>query len=147
MVLENRLEAIEQGRMEVMRYLARSRLSDAVRDRLDVVFEEVVANIVRYAFPEGGYRRFIVKVDDGRDTIDLTFIDDGVPFDPTQGEAPEQARDIVDARIGGNGVPLLRAFTRSLAYARISGALPEGPFKRGGADRNMLKAVIDKAEV
>ena len=89
-----------------------------VRRRVELVFEEIVANIVRHAAPAGAPAQVAVAVDVDDGGITLTFDDDGVPFDPTALAEPVPAKTLDGAPIGGLGVGMVRRLARQVEYRR-----------------------------
>jgi anti-sigma regulatory factor (Ser/Thr protein kinase) len=116
--LANSLSAIEDGRLALLSYLAPFRLDDRIINRLEIVLEELVSNVVRHnaaataVTVEAAYR-------DG--TIKLTIEDNGAAFDPFELTTPSRFTTLEDAKLGGLGVPLVRRLTERLHYERISG--------------------------
>jgi anti-sigma regulatory factor (Ser/Thr protein kinase) len=86
---------------------------------IELAFEELATNIVRYGSPSGDIEAEIAFTDD---EVVLTFEDNGVPFDP--GTHPEAATpaSIDEAQVGGLGLTLVRRFSTRLTYERT----PEG---------------------
>lgn len=123
LVLNNTLAAVEDGRQEILRYLGP--LDPLVQNRLEVLFEELVANIIRHGFARGSDQSIHVQVEKRTAGIQLTLEDDGVPFNPLEVEAPEPFHDIETARVGGLGIPLVMKMANSLRYERPS---PAGAF-------------------
>jgi anti-sigma regulatory factor (Ser/Thr protein kinase) len=97
--------------------------------RAELVFEEVVMNVLHHGFAPGdtAARDAAEVVVDARaappDACTLVFEDPGLPFDPTAAALPEPARRLEEAQIGGLGVPLIRKLASALAYQRLE---PEG---------------------
>ena len=88
--------------------------------------EEIATNIVSHAFPGRAGGRFRVRLDTA-DGLDLTFEDEGIPFDPTRHAGPPVPGSIAEASIGGLGIPLVRGFVADMRYER-----------RGGTNRLVL---------
>jgi serine/threonine-protein kinase RsbW len=89
-----------------------------VRYHVELVFEEVVANIVRYAAPPGAVAAVEVALEVGAQAIVMTFEDDGRPFDPCGRPAPTPPRTLADAPIGGLGLLLVRRMASAMRYER-----------------------------
>jgi serine/threonine-protein kinase RsbW len=94
------------------------RLDDVSRYNLELVFEEVVANIINYGTADGREPDVCVILDSRSAEVVLTFEDDGRPFDPTIHTARPQARSLEEARVGGFGLILVRKAASSLNYIR-----------------------------
>jgi len=92
------------------------------RFSVELVFEEVVANVVRHGARPDGRTAISLEVLVEDDAIRLTFLDDGRAFDPRQRPDPAPPRDLEHAEIGGRGLMLIRSVCKGLEYART----PEG---------------------
>jgi anti-sigma regulatory factor (Ser/Thr protein kinase) len=118
LVLCNDLAAIEAGRREIGKWLEPVKLGPKVTNRWEVVFEEVVSNIVRHGFTPGFLQTIIVAASHTSNAIKFTFDDDGRPFDPLSAPAPEPLRSLETASLGGLGLPLVRKMAASISYER-----------------------------
>jgi anti-sigma regulatory factor (Ser/Thr protein kinase) len=134
MVLNNRIAAIEDGRCRLAEFLAARPLGDVARHRLEVVFEELVSNIIRHGFVMHSGQSIHVRVEPRPGLIELTFEDDGNPFNPLETGPHPTLTSIETARIGGLGIPLVAKLAAHLRYER-----PEtDPARPGFAPRNRL---------
>jgi serine/threonine-protein kinase RsbW len=98
-------------------------------EKLDLVLEEVLMNIARYAYvPETGEAEVAVAAD-GRGRLSVEIADWGNAFNPLGVEPPDFSRGLADRPIGGLGVFLIRSLVSSLDYRRE-------------ADRNILSFVF-----
>jgi serine/threonine-protein kinase RsbW len=86
---------------------------------LAVVSEEIITNIVKYGGPPVPTVEF--SIDYLPPAVQLTVIDDGVPFDPTAAEHPAPSDDLEQRGVGGLGLLLIREMMDEVAYARASG--------------------------
>jgi len=118
LVLNNTLGAIEDGRRRVLDFLAGQALADVVCHRLEVVFEELVSNTIRHGFAKNSDQSIHVRVEPRPGLVELTFEDDGIPFNPLEAEVPQAPTSIETARIGGLGIPLIAKFSTHLSYER-----------------------------
>ena len=94
-------------------------LAGAPRFDTELVFEEVVANIVNHGALPGRTLDVRVTLEARPDSIGLTFDDDGVPFDPRNSAPPAPLR-LDEERIGGFGLVLVRHAAHSLDYRRTA---------------------------
>ena len=140
LVLNNSLSAIEDGRLAIVRHLAPQALGARVINRLEVVFEEVIANIVRHGFQRGSDQSIAVTVAATPSAIEITFEDDGTPFDPLSVPPPEPFTTLEAAVPGGQGLVLLRRLTSGLRYET-----PDRPASGPFAPNNRLVATIATA--
>lgn len=89
--------------------------------KLDLVFEEVVVNVIRYAYPADSPGTLSA----GYATRDNTFVvqlrDSGHAFDPLAGDDPDLTLSILDRPVGGLGRFLTRELASRAEYARTDG--------------------------
>jgi serine/threonine-protein kinase RsbW len=100
--------------------LDREQLGTGSRYNVELVFEEVVSNIINYGTMNGREPQVRVTFESRSDEVVLTFEDDGRPFDPTTQTAPPQARSLEEARVGGFGLTLVRKAASTLNYRRTA---------------------------
>jgi serine/threonine-protein kinase RsbW len=91
-------------------------LSARHRHDIQLVFDEVVTNIVNHGRPPGDIDAVIRF---GDETI-LVFEDDGVAFDPRSQPAPAAATRRADLRIGGLGLVIVRDLCTRVDYERTA---------------------------
>jgi anti-sigma regulatory factor (Ser/Thr protein kinase) len=103
-----------------------------VRFRVELVFEEVVANIVRHGVRPTGETHVEVVLETSPDVITLTFDDDGLAFDPCSAapastasagltrSAPAATLDA--APDGGFGLMMVRRAVSKMNYRRTADA-------------------------
>ena len=107
---------------ELRRGLDTLQLDPRARFSVELVFEEVVSNVVRHGARPDGRTAISVEVVLQDDAVRLTFLDDGGPFDPRQRPDPTPAPDLEHAETGGRGLLLIRSVCAGLEYVRT----PEG---------------------
>lgn len=116
--LENSLSAIEDGRLALLGYLEPFRLDERMINRLEVVLEELVSNVVRH---NATATTVTVEADYRDGTVNLAIEDNGAAFDPFELTMPSRFTTLEEAKLGGLGVPLIRRLTQSVHYQRTSG--------------------------
>jgi anti-sigma regulatory factor (Ser/Thr protein kinase) len=116
LVLNNAMAAIEDGRVRIIAFLEPQALDARVINRLEVVFEEVISNIVRHGFTPKSDQTIAVTVAVNTSGVELSFEDDGVPFDPLTAPKPEPFTAIETARLGGLGIAAVRKMSASVRY-------------------------------
>jgi anti-sigma regulatory factor (Ser/Thr protein kinase) len=88
-------------------------LNAARRYRLELAFDEVAGNIVRHGET---VNRVDVQIAIDAQEASMTFVDDGIPFDPRQ--HPPRALSVMSGEAGGLGLPLVRTFASRIDYER-----------------------------
>ena len=83
-----------------------------------ILMDEIVSNIVRCSGASG----FTVRLDTEQEGLRMTFVDDGVAFDPTRDSAaPDVTAAAEDRRIGGLGIFMVKKMSKSVTYERRDG--------------------------
>ena len=114
--LANGPAAVEQSRLAVLTYLEPLGIFARTLNRVEVVLEELVSNLVRHGKDvnlvtvAAGYRGGVV---------DLVIEDDGDAFDPFAVAEPKPMTTLADAPLGGLGIPLVRRLSASARYDRV----------------------------
>ena len=87
-------------------------------DEIELVVEEVVANICHYSYGDrlGNVELACRRI--GGPALELIFIDGGRPFDMLTLPEPNLAVDIDQRGLGGVGVPMMRALVDQASYRR-----------------------------
>jgi len=111
-----------RGFDELRRGLDGLPLDPRARFSAELVFEEVVANVLRHGSRPGVETRISLTVELEGDALRLVFLDDGVPFDPRDRPDPLPPTDLEHAETGGRGLLLIRSVSAALEYQRT----PEG---------------------
>jgi anti-sigma regulatory factor (Ser/Thr protein kinase) len=95
-------------------------LNATTRYNTELVFEEIVANIVGHGARKGREPDVRVTLEAHPDSIVLIFDDDGVPFDPRGRPDPVKPKSLEEAKVGGFGLMLVRHAASSLEYLRTA---------------------------
>lgn len=87
---------------------------------IHLVCEELVVNIVSYAYPgrTDGYLKVEIDREENGFLV-LRFIDGGIPFNPLEREMPDTSLALEDRPIGGLGIFLTTQMMDSVAYERV----------------------------
>ena len=114
--LQTSQSAIEDGRLALLDYLAPFGLDDRLINRLEVVLEELLSNVVRHG---AGASKLTLAAEYRDGAVSLAVEDDGVAFDPFERTAPARFTTLEEAKLGGLGIPLVRKLTESVRYDRV----------------------------
>lgn len=91
---------------------------DPLRFRIRLCTEEVVENIVRYAYPEGVENWMEIVTSQEGNLLVLTFTDSGLEFDPLGIPDPDVTLEATERPIGGLGIFLCKQMTEEMTYRR-----------------------------
>lgn len=116
MVLGATLQSIEDGQRCMALRLDVEAFGPRAANRLEVVFEELIANAVRHGFSGGREGSILVVVGPRPGVVRLAVEDDGRPFDPLTAPEPPPFESLETARIGGLGLQVVKRFAASMDY-------------------------------
>ncbi|MEO8838424.1 MAG: ATP-binding protein [Herbaspirillum sp.] len=88
---------------------------------LNLVLEEVVVNIMHYAFTEPGNDTIHVHLNVSDGLVQTRVRDAGRAFDPTLVPVPDLSRNLEQRVVGGLGVHFLRTLMDEVRYTRQNG--------------------------
>ena len=85
--------------------------------QLDVAVEEIFVNIANYAYGEGMGKAVVrVEVSDEPIVVTVTFIDNGIPYDPLAKEDPDITLSAEERQIGGLGIFMVKSTMDDVIY-------------------------------
>jgi anti-sigma regulatory factor (Ser/Thr protein kinase) len=97
-------------------------LPDAALHKLDLMLEEVLVNVFRYAYPEGQAGEaevgYAAAPPDG---LRIDVRDSGQEFNPLEKTDPNLDLGIDERPIGGLGIFLVKSLAESVSYRRENG--------------------------
>ena len=85
---------------------------------LELCVNEIFMNIVSYAFEDRRVHRIRIDLESDGGELLVRFEDDGVPFNPLDAPDPHADETLASARIGGWGLPIVRALGGAVRYER-----------------------------
>jgi serine/threonine-protein kinase RsbW len=93
--------------------------ADVLRS-LQVAVDEVVSNVIKYAWPSGGTHEVLLRVGLRSDHVEVEIVDDGVPFDPRDPPPPPAFElEAGGLPIGGRGLRLVDRLMDEVDYTRL----------------------------
>ena len=85
--------------------------------QIDIAIDELFSNIAHYAYnPETGEATVRVEVVEDPLSVIITFIDNGVPYDPLKQEDPDTTLSIEERQIGGLGIYMVKKTMDDITY-------------------------------
>jgi anti-sigma regulatory factor (Ser/Thr protein kinase) len=118
--LPARVESVRLFHQFVRRGAEAAGLDSPDMNKLDLVLEEILVNIARYAYQGGaGDVQVAYSAEAGSLLVEVT--DAGRSFNPLDSAPPDLALGLADRPIGGLGVLLVKQIVGSLSYRRQDG--------------------------
>ena len=115
-ILHNDVQEVPVMTDFVEKTAEQANLDPSVTMSLTLAIEEAVANIMKYAYPEGevGPIEINATINDG--SLSFTIKDSGTPFDPTQVKKADITLSAEEREIGGLGIHLIRNIMDTVEY-------------------------------
>ena len=91
--------------------------SPKVQMQIDIAIDEIFSNIANYAYnPETGPATVRVSVNGEPLTVTITFIDQGVPYDPLAKADPDVTLSAEERDVGGLGIYIVKKNMNEITY-------------------------------
>ena len=88
-----------------------------VQMQIDIAIDELFGNIAHYAYnPEIGQATVRVEVIEEPLSVVITFIDNGVPYDPLAKADPDTTLSAEEREIGGLGIYMVKKSMDEITY-------------------------------
>jgi PAS domain S-box-containing protein len=119
--LKNEMAEIARASAEVSTYVEELEIGTKVRRQLSVVLDELLNNIISYAYPDEREHEIDLTVAKSGRRLVLTISDDGIPFNAFSAEAPDIDVLLEERTEGGLGIHLVRKLMDEVHYQRAIG--------------------------
>lgn len=117
--LKNDVNEIARLCDEVKKFCEDNKVSDEKYHDIVLILDEIVTNVINYAYPDGGTHTFTLDLrKDGDDRISMKLSDDGIPFDPLARDNPDIESSLEERQIGGLGIFIVKQLSEVVEYSR-----------------------------
>lgn len=130
--LANDVREVRRINLALGDFLAEEGVPGRTIHHVRLVVEELVVNIVRYAYNDQAAHKIGLDVRTEPRRVVVTVEDDGRPFNPNDVTPPPLRESLEARRVGGLGILLVKKLSREFTYTREN-------------DRNRVRATIDFA--
>jgi anti-sigma regulatory factor (Ser/Thr protein kinase) len=117
--IKNNIEEISRVCDKVREFCAENNISDEKYHDIVLILDEVVTNVINYAYPDGNEHVFALKINKEGEHIAIKLIDNGIPFDPLVRADPDVDSSIEERQIGGLGIFIVKQLSEVVEYSRI----------------------------
>ncbi|MDE7086151.1 MAG: ATP-binding protein [Prevotella sp.] len=90
-----------------------------LRMNLNLVMEEMVSNVIFYAYPEGKVADIELMAESDGKELTFTLSDQGIEFDPTTREDTNLDVNPMERDIGGMGICIVKSIMNEVTYQRL----------------------------
>ena len=119
--IRNRLDELERVNRFVEEICEELGLDMELQMNLNLVIEEVVVNVISYAYPES--KEANIELQAESDGKELTFVlsDHGNEFDPTLSDGANMDENPAERKLGGMGIYIVKNIMNEVTYQRLEG--------------------------
>lgn len=101
-------------------FMEENGLDPGTLNRVQVAADEAATNVIKHAYA-GSEGPVTVTCAIEKDAVAVTFLDHGIPFDPTTVKPPDVESGVDDRPIGGLGIYFMRKLMDEVEYHRPPG--------------------------
>lgn len=120
--IEAKTQYLEQVRAFVDGHLEMQGCPMKAKMQIDMAVEEIFVNISQYAYtPKSGKVTIRVEMTKEPLSVVLTFLDNGIPYNPLAKADPDVTLPAQEREIGGLGIYMVKNIMDDVAYAYQDG--------------------------
>ena len=117
LTIEAKTENLEKVLAFVDKHLEEKECAIKVQMQIDVAVEELFVNIAQYAYDsDTGMVTIQVEIQEEPLAVMITFIDNGVPYNPLAKEDPDITLAAEERQIGGLGIYMVKKTMDDIIY-------------------------------
>ena len=116
--LKNDLAELATLAAAIESFTAACQLPDEMTGALNLALEEVVTNVITYAYDDEGEHAIDVTMAYDGAAVTARIVDDGKPFDPLSMPEPDVTAPLEEREVGGLGIHLVRQVMTDTHYER-----------------------------
>jgi sigma-B regulation protein RsbU (phosphoserine phosphatase) len=118
MTLKNQLTEIDRFKDSFNTFSEESGIPTPIRRELNMVFDELLNNVVSYAYQDDAEHEIEVRVEAAGGRLVVSIADDGIPFNPFDADTPDTGLALEERTPGGLGIHLVLKVMDKVAYQR-----------------------------
>lgn len=116
--ITNDLNYLEKVQSQITALLQQAGITTEKIWDAQLIVDELLVNIINYAYPNQTDRPIYIQVSIYPDQWHMTFVDQGIPFDPLEDKTePNLDRDDSECAEGGFGIFLVKQLAKEIKYA------------------------------
>lgn len=118
--LSNQIENVQKAIQRFEEFSLTNHIPMAISMKISIVLDELLANVVNYAFDDNAEHEIYVEFKVSGDKLIIVIEDDGKPFNPFSQNPPDTKLSINERAIGGLGIHLVKNLMDECIYSRTS---------------------------
>ena len=118
---ENTFDSVAEAAARLSEFAEKNALPPRKTYQLELIYEELMTNVVKYSYPDQGPHRIQVCLDYEEGKLTFTITHDGEDFNPWTQDDPDLTLPLEQRQEGGIGILLCRKFSLSTDYRRQDG--------------------------
>jgi sigma-B regulation protein RsbU (phosphoserine phosphatase) len=115
---DNRFAEIDRVNRSFDEFASAYGLPAKVRRSMKLVFDDLLNNVISYAYDDGEEHVIEIRVELSPDRLAVRITDDGHPFNPFGRTSPDTALALEEREIGGLGIHLVQNLMDEVSYTR-----------------------------
>lgn len=120
-IIKNEIAELERVAVFVEEVSQLLSLDSETTMNLNLALEEVVSNVILYAYPQKMGENIIIKASSDDNILVFTITDKGDEFDPTKVEDADITLAAEEREIGGLGIFIVKNIMNEVTYQRLDG--------------------------
>ena len=117
-VVENKMDELSSLAEKIERLADEWSISQELSMKINLVIEEALSNIILYAFNDKSKHEIRISVSKEDNNLEITFKDDGIPFNPLLQKKPDINLPAEERPVGGLGIFLMSQVMDEMHYSR-----------------------------
>ena len=117
-ILVNKLTESERLSKIIEELAEEKNLSPKFVFEINVALDEIITNIISYAYNDKAEHKILVKIFFLEDGLKIQIEDEGIAFNPMERAEPDITKSVMERPIGGLGIHMLRKLVDELKYKR-----------------------------
>lgn len=121
LIIKNQVGELERVNQFIKEISEELGLDMELQMNLNLVMEEMVSNVIFYAYPEGKAADIELTAESNGKELTFVLSDQGKEFDPTAKEDADPDVSPVEREIGGMGIFIVKNIMNQVTYQRLEG--------------------------
>lgn len=121
LIIKNQVGELERVNQFIEEISEELGLGTELQMNLNLVMEEMVSNVIFYAYPEGKAADIELTAESNGKELTFVLSDQGKEFDPTAKEDADPDVSPVEREIGGMGIFIVKNIMNQVTYQRLEG--------------------------